>query len=474
MRRVLTLIVVSILLIAPSVPGVAAGEGLLFALATDVPGEWIPVSPVVRTIGPQATANHVLSVELQEGDILSLELSADVAHGDIDLYLFDPATTSVNQVIRQVAASASKDAYPEVIRYLVPPGGGGTYYVEIKLFQGLVSAMQYSLEWSVESASVAPRLHRLADTDRHSTSLAISRSTFTTATAAVLATGAGFPDALAASALAGALDAPLLLLRDDIESTAFNAVRVELERLGVKNVYVAGGASVVSDAAVDTIRNGWGFTVTRLGGANRYETGRAIADEVVRVVEARGGTVSSAFVVRGDAFADALAAGPYAFSQKMPVLLTPPGALHPLAAQFIETEDVLDITVVGGTSAVSASVASAADALNAGATGVTRVSGDNRFETAANLAQFAVSQRAWATWEYVGVATGRNFPDALSGSAAAGRRGGVLLLTAPDALSAPASQALSTNASAVRTALVFGGTGAVSGSVCDQVRSVLR
>ena len=426
-----------------------------------IPGVALGASPVSGSLTSSGDTRDVYRIDLTPGQLFSV----DLIHSDtvfFDARLFGPGVT---HTVGKTPIAEAWD-WPISFDFLVPPVGGGTYYLVVETYEG---AGGYTVQWSVKT----PPAHRLAGSSRFATSLAICRATFVESDVAVLATGAGFPDALAASALAGALDAPLLLVRDDIDSQEYWDLVYELYRLGVTKVYLAGGTSVISAVTEDDLRNGWGFTVTRLGGANRYETGRAIADEVVRVVEARGGTVSSAFVVRGDAFADALAAGPYAFSQKMPVLLTPPGALHPLAAQFIETEDVLDITVVGGTSAVSASVASAADALNAGATGVTRVSGDNRFETAANLAQFAVSQRAWATWEYVGVATGRNFPDALSGSAAAGRRGGVLLLTAPDALSAPASQALSTNASAVRTALVFGGTGAVSGSVMAQIEALI-
>ncbi len=429
-------------------------------------GDPLPDDPIVGTIGPSSPDRKVYTIDLAPGDVIELQLNAQASQGDLDLHLYKPGATNPPQPGDAVAVSRSRSTYPETISFLVPPSGGGTYYVAVSVFQPLLQAMEYELSGDVH----APEVHRLASDDRYATSVAISRSTFATSTVAVLATGADYPDALAASALAGVLDAPLLLVRDSVDTDAFWDMITELERLGVSSAYLVGGTKVISLPVEAEIRKRVP-DLERLEGTDRYETARKVADEVATIVAGKGGTVDAAFLVRGDGFADALAAGPYAFSQGMPVLLTRPGSLNSHAASFIETRDIVDVTVVGGEAAVSPVVAGAASSLNRGATIVERVDGDTRYETAANLADHAVGQ-GWATWGHVGVATGTNFPDALSGSAAMGRRGGVLLLTGPTALSSPAQSAIASNIDQVDLALVFGGPAVVYDAVIAQIEAL--
>jgi len=69
------------------------------------------------------------------------------------------------------------------------------------------------------------------------------------------------------------------------------------------------------------------------------------------------------------------------------------------------------------------------------------------------------------------VAAGTNFPDGLSGSAAAGELGGPLLLTAPGGL--PVSVATELARLKPRRVVVLGGTSAVSDAVVLQLRGYL-
>ena len=62
---------------------------------------------------------------------------------------------------------------------------------------------------------------------------------------AVLASGDNFPDALAASSLAGALHAPIILTSS---STLSDEARSEIQRLNVKTVAIVGGPFAVSAA----------------------------------------------------------------------------------------------------------------------------------------------------------------------------------------------------------------------------------
>jgi putative cell wall-binding protein len=95
---------------------------------------------------------------------------------------------------------------------------------------------------------------------------------------------------------------------------------------------------------------------------------------------------------------------------------------------------------------------------------VTRLEGDNRYETAAAIAQ---TMMQGVSTDTVYVASGQSFPDALAGAALAGSTGQPVLLTARDTLPTATAARLST----LRPAriVVLGGTGAVSNAVRDRL-----
>jgi putative cell wall-binding protein len=93
-------------------------------------------------------------------------------------------------------------------------------------------------------AQWSPSVTRAAGTDRYGTAVAVS-SAIASASAAYLATGTNFPDALAGGVVAGAADAPLLLVPGRCVP---NGVRAELTRLGVGRVVLLGGESATSSA----------------------------------------------------------------------------------------------------------------------------------------------------------------------------------------------------------------------------------
>ncbi len=97
--------------------------------------------------------------------------------------------------------------------------------------------------------------------------------------------------------------------------------------------------------------------------------------------------------------------------------------------------------------------------------GVTRLSGASRYDTA-----LAVSQRFAPGVPVLYVATGVNFPDALSAAAAAAARGGPLVLTPPGALT-PEVEA-EVRRLAPKAIVVVGGTGAVSDAVLAALSAV--
>lgn len=349
----------------------------------------------------------------------------------------------------------------------------GSAYVD----EDVLAGVSYSYEVRAVDASgnVGPRSDtatgilsglgettRTAGSDRYGTALAISAATFpaSSVTTVVVATGRDFPDALAASGLAGAFASPVLL----VGTTVTDSLVAELDRLGATDVVLVGGEAAIPMAVETALMAD--FNVIRLAGANRYET----AAEVAYMIDESVGTLGPAFFVRGDQFADALAVAPFAWSQAMPVLLVQPTAV-PIATQgVIDDLGLTDGIVAGGTGAVSDATYLALDGLLGS---MTRLSGSDRYATARDVADWAVGEGI-GTYQYVGIATGTGFADALGGGAAAGAHGGVLLLTDPTTLSATVADALTANVASIDLVEIYGGPGAVSPGVETAIAQALQ
>ncbi|MBC3760820.1 cell wall-binding repeat-containing protein [Quadrisphaera oryzae] len=99
----------------------------------------------------------------------------------------------------------------------------------------------------VKAAVPGAGVDRVGGSDRYATAALVSQLGFPgTADGAFVATGANFPDALAAGPLAASKGQPLLLARD---SCAPAATTAEFARLKGSSVTVLGGTRAVSDAA---------------------------------------------------------------------------------------------------------------------------------------------------------------------------------------------------------------------------------
>ena len=320
---------------------------------------------------------------------------------------------------------------------------------------------------------VVAAVERLAGDDRYETAAEAVLSSWVAVDYAIIASGENFPDALSAAGLAGAYFCPLLLVRKD---SVPQATADALASLGVKEIIIVGGTAAVSDAVMDEL--GEAYDTGRIWGDDRYETAANVADEITRRV---GPTFAgSAFVARGDAFPDALAVSPLAYRASMygggmPILLTRPGDLPASTADAIDALGISAAYVIGGEGAVSSATKTALDALLVanGGTASERLYGDDRYATAVAVAE-AGPDHDWGWWQNVGIATGANFPDALAGGPVMGMQNGVLLLTAPTALSPATATALGTHVPDIQSVTVFGGPSAVSETVLGLISAALQ
>ncbi|WP_368499113.1 cell wall-binding repeat-containing protein [Herbiconiux sp. A18JL235] len=194
-------------------------------------------------------------------------------------------------------------------------------------------------------------------------------------------------------------------------------------------------------------------TVGRISGADRYAT----AVEISRAAYPDGAEV--AYVVTGESAPDALSAGPAAAVAGGPLLLTRSGSLPAEVADELDRLDVQRIVAVGGPASVSDGVLASLRDITAE---VSRVVGPDRYATSRAVAASPVFAGG-SSVAYL--ATGRDFPDALSAGAAAGsREAPVVLLDGLAPAVDEATRDVLTSLGAERL-LVAGGPASVSPAV---------
>ena len=182
------------------------------------------------------------------------------------------------------------------------------------------------------------------------TSLALAQLAGDTVTDTVIARSDVFADGLTGSALAGTLGAPLVL---NPMGALDPRVLAQLEAAGTTDVTLLGGVDALS-ADVEQSLVDAGLTVTRLGGANRFETAALIAAAVTEVT----GSPDQVYLAYGGNFADSVAVSGLAAFLGQPILLTEIDRVPTETAAALATLDsATETVVVGGDAVVSDEVA---------------------------------------------------------------------------------------------------------------------
>jgi putative cell wall-binding protein len=288
-----------------------------------------------------------------------------------------------------------------------------------------------------------PATSRIAGANRYDTAAQLVAQAFpTTASLVLVATGANFPDALAASAAAANANAPLLLVSP---TNIPAATRAQLTRLQPQRIVIVGGTAAVSTAVETELARI--ATVERIAGTNRYDTAARLATRFFTPTNTNG-----AYLVNGDNFPDALAAGAASSYTGRPVLLTQTRTLPTATRDALDQLGITTVTIVGGTNAVSPNVA---NTLNTIVATVTRIAGTNRYDTATQLANTITNAGT-----NILIATGTNFPDALGAAAVAAKLNATLILTTPNTTPTHTTNYL--NRRPPTTITILGGTNAIT------------
>ncbi len=272
------------------------------------------------------------------------------------------------------------------------------------------------------------------------------------ADAVVLTRSDAFADAAAGGPLAAAKNGSLLLTASN---RLDDLVADEIERIlpAGKTVYLLGSTSSVS-AAVEASVKKLGYATVRLGGADRFETSVLIAKEI-----AKGGEAPSPLMLAtGLNFPDALTAGAAAGATGGAVLLTAGDTLTKSVRDYLVSRGDAEVFAIGGPAIAAFPVANSH-----------RIAGANRYETAVKIAQTFFTNP-----EYVALASGTNFPDALSISPLMGFADGPVLLTDPNTLPQVVADYLAANKASIGVVFIPGGAPSVSTKVEGQVVDVLK
>jgi putative cell wall-binding protein len=307
---------------------------------------------------------------------------------------------------------------------------------------------QFVPAFTVQAAAIS--YSRLGGSDRYATSVLISQNGWTQANTVIIATGLNYPDALAASSLSKSKDAPILLTGTNaMDQTVVN----EIERLNATQAILVGGTDVIGTGVETQLKSLGINSITRLDGANRYDTSAKVGGIV--------GVNNGIIIATGLNFPDALSIAPIAAIKSIPILLTPQNALDPYVSAFIANKSIPVSYIAGGSDVVSDSVANSVPNSK-------RLSGDDRYATNISIInQFAGS----LNFDTVYLATGLNFPDALSGSALAAKHNAPIILTEKDTISQAAIDLIKSKG--VKNVVVLGGTDVVSQSVIDAINGVI-
>lgn len=201
------------------------------------------------------------------------------------------------------------------------------------------------------SAVAATEADRYAGSDRYNTAISVA-SAFGTSDVVYLSRGDSQADAVAGGKLPGG---PLLLVNDS--PTVQKNVAEAITKLKATKVVVLGGTGAVSDAAVKAVAGN--ALVTRLAGANRFET----AAEISKNLFPSGKTSAKVYLANGMTLVDALVGG--TMTDNAPILLTDGSGTLPAATlREIKRLKPSEVVALGGEGAVLPAELSAAATAN--------------------------------------------------------------------------------------------------------------
>lgn len=298
---------------------------------------------------------------------------------------------------------------------------------------------------------------RVSGPNRYETNLQLNKQQMKAGATVFVATGADFPDALSIGPAVSINGGSLVL-------TSPGSMRPEMlsllaERVPTK-IYVIGGSGAVSNNVMNQIQTATGLTPKRISGAGRVETSAAIFQEFFKDRE-----VKTAFVATGREFPDALSAAAAGGALQAPVLLVNGKSGQSLNADMLtllRSKHPESVQIVGGNGAVNTKIE---DSL-ASEFSVGRLRGPDRYSTNLAVNDYVSSRTNSTRIAGIWLATGKDFPDALSAGVPAGLPDQRLVLSNGSCIMYPVVSSWINDASSrVGLVTLVGGSGALNQDV---------
>ena len=233
-----------------------------------------------------------------------------------------------------------------------------------------VMAATMAVSGSVVSVNAATTDEQLIGSNRTDTAVKISKEGWYSADTVILVNDAAIPDALTATPLAYAKNAPILLTG---KGGLTKATADEIKRLGAKDVIMIGGDAVLP-AKIENDLKALKVKADRVKGATREETALAIAKRLDGIKD-----VSEIAVVNSTTgLADAVSVAAAAAEKGMPIILANPTKGLSAAEKFIKDEAIKSSFVIGGKTALPEKLVESLPAKQ-------RIEGANRNDTNARV-----------------------------------------------------------------------------------------
>lgn len=300
-------------------------------------------------------------------------------------------------------------------------------------------------------------VRRLSAADRYGTNLRVNGVYGDKGAPVFVATGAQFADALSIGPAVSLTGGTLFLTSPSgMSAQALASVKAK----NPSAVYVIGGEGAVPEPVAKQLQEATGKKPQRIGGSTRYETS---ANILTAFFGSR--TVDYAFVATGRDYPDALSAAAAGGALGAPVLLvngTGADNLPPAMTNFLKSKNLKKLYIAGGAGAVDEKIRA-----NLSKTWtVERLGGNTRYGTNEKINTMLAGHTGHTPLSGVWIATGTNFPDALSAAAPAGRLNQRLVLSNGSCVPKPVvSSWIDGSKSEVSHVNLVGGTGVLGASV---------
>ncbi|MGL4731164.1 MAG: cell wall-binding repeat-containing protein [Clostridium sp.] len=268
------------------------------------------------------------------------------------------------------------------------------------------------------------RVSRISGKDRYFTSVEMGKSfgEDNKINSVILVDGKKYPDALTASILSKKNNGPIILIdtQNHREAEQLGFIQENLDKEGT--VYLVGGQNNLDYWLVEYFEF-WEYkNIKTIAGYDRYDTNC----KIVREANVKEGT--PIILANSESFADALSVSAISTVKEYPIFLTKEDSIPVNILEEIIRIKPTKVYIAGGEKAVSSNVENEIKKQLSYIENdsVVRLSGNDRYETSMKILNYFKGE---FNKENILIASGEKFPDALSGSALAGKINAPILLT---------------------------------------------